>query len=87
MFGKFRGFVARNHKIASAAVVGAVVLAGSGVSGATGSTIVTTAFSSETTQLTTYMGLAAALVFVLLGIGVGIRLAVKWIKFAIGRGS
>lgn len=83
---KFLGFLRRHAKAITVATSASLVLVAGGSAGAT-TTIVTSAFSSETTQLTTYMGLAAALVFVLLGIGVGIRLAVKWIKFAIGRGS
>lgn len=83
---KFLSYLNRHRIAVVSAVVGGATLASAGMAGAT-TTIVTAAFATETTQLTTYMGLAAALVFVLLGIGVGIRLAVKWIKFAIGRGS
>lgn len=78
-----RVFASRGAKAAGGAVAAAAVLAVASVAGATG--VITSAFASETTSLTTYMGLAAALVVLLLGLGVGVRLLVKWVKIAIAK--
>jgi hypothetical protein len=78
-----RVFASRTAKAIAAAGAFASVAAVSATAGATG--VITSAFASETTDLTAYMGLAAALVIVLLGLGVGIRLLVKWVKIAIAK--
>lgn len=43
-----------------------------------GADVVSSAFASETTSLTGYIALGAALVVTLMGIGLGIRMLIKW---------
>lgn len=50
---------------------------------ASGADVVSSSFASETTTLTTDIGLGAALVVALMGLGLGIRLLVKWVKRAV----
>ena len=59
--------------------VGAVLV---GAATASGADVVSSSFTSETTTLTTDIGLGAGLVVALMALGLGIRLLVKWSKRA-----
>lgn len=76
---KLRDFVssgAGRASLAIATVAGVLV----GCASLSGADVVSSAFTSETTTLTTDIGLGAALVVALMGIGLGIRMLVKWSK-------
>ena len=62
------------------ATVGALIV---GAASASGADVVSSAFTSETTTLTTDIGLGAALVVALMALGLGIRMLVKWSKRAV----
>jgi predicted transporter len=66
------------------AVITALFLSVSGVAGATG-TPITSGFANAQTSLTTYMGLAIALVIALVLLGAGIRFLAKWVKAAVSK--
>jgi predicted transporter len=67
-----------------AAVMCALVMSVAGIAGATG-TPITSGFASAQTSLTTYMGLAIALVIALVLLGAGIRFLAKWVKAAVSK--
>ena len=60
--------------------VAGVIIGSAAVSGAD---VVSSSFTSETATLTTDIGLGAAAVVALMGLGLGIRLLVKWIQRAV----
>jgi hypothetical protein len=76
-----RGFLSSRAGQAALAVstVAAVLVGAASVSGAD---VISSSFASETTSLTTDIGLGAALVVALMALGLGIRLLVKWSKRA-----
>lgn len=80
---KVRGFVASRSGQAMIAVstVAAVLV---GAATASGADVISSSFTSETTTLTTDIGLGAALVVALMGLGLGVRLLIKWSKRATG---
>jgi hypothetical protein len=74
-----RGFLGSSFGRATLAVATvAGVLVGGAV--ASGADVVSSAFGTETTSLTTDIGLGAALVVALMGIGLGVRMLIKWSK-------
>jgi hypothetical protein len=77
-----RGFVSSRAGQVCLAVstVGAVLV---GMASASGADVVSSAFSTETTSLTTDIGLGAGLVVALMAIGLGIMLLVKWSRRAV----
>lgn len=62
------------------ATVTGVLVAGASAAGAD---VVSSAFTTETSSLTTDIGLGAALVVALMAIGLGIMLLVKWSRRAV----
>lgn len=70
---------AAGRGLLAVSTVAAVLVGAASVSGAD---VVSSAFGSETTSLTTDIGLGAALVVALMAIGLGVRLLVKWAKRA-----
>ena len=73
---------AAGRGLLAVSTVAAVLVGAASVSGAD---VVSSAFASETTSLTTDIGLGAALVVALMAIGLGVRLLVKWAKRATSR--
>jgi predicted transporter len=67
-------------RIGQATAAIAAVVAVLSVPTLAGADVVSSAFSTETTSLTSYIGLGAALVVALLGLGLGVRMLVKWAK-------
>lgn len=53
------------------------------VSGVAGADAISSAFTTEQTTLTGYLGDAVVLVIALLGLGAGIRFLVKWVRKAV----
>lgn len=83
---KVRTVAVSHAKALTALFAVAAVGAYTGTAGASG-TIITSAFTTEAAQILVYFGLAAGIVVVGLGFGVGLKFLVKWVKFAFGRGS
>jgi uncharacterized membrane protein len=81
---KIKAFASSRYAQFGAAIsVLALVIAAPSISGAD---VISSAFTTEQTTLVGYLGDAVTLVIALLGLGVGIRFLVKWVRLA-GRGS